>query len=475
MSDTKLIKQAEIKTKLQPHQQEALKRALTGDVILAHSLGSGKTLTSIAIADALNKPTTVFTPASLVANYLKEIKKHKKGGPPIDVISLPTAVLRDYKVPEGNTVILDEAHTFRNPDTRKYQYMKEQLADAGRVVALTGTPAYNNLSDWGPLANLVARKKLVPDNFTEFKKRYIREIIKNPSWWQRLWYNAQPSVTEKLKNAEELHEKLAPYVHMYDAEVEKPKRIDETITVDMTKDQEELYNYVVGSLPPSLRWKLKMNLAPSKQEAKFLNAFLTGARQVSNTPEEYQLNANPGKKIRVAAKNLIKMYKNDPGFRALVYSNYIGSGLSSYGRMLTRAGIPYAKFTGNLTPEKKKKVVEDYNAGKVPVILGSGSASEGLDLKNTKLIQLLDPHFNNSRLEQVIGRGIRYKSHDSLPPDKRKVLVQHYLSTLPSETDWLGRPKPNASVDQYLTSRSEEKDQLIKEFKEALKGWQAAK
>ena len=463
-------KQAAIKTKLQPHQEDALKRALTGDIILAHSLGSGKTLTSIAIADALNKPTTVLTPASLVANYIKEIRKHKKGGPPIEVLSLPTAVLRNYQIPEGNTVILDEAHSFRNPDTRRYKYMRDQLRNAGRIVALTGTPAYNNLSDWGPLVNLVARKKLLPDSFSEFKKRYIREEVTKPSFWDWLWHNAQPSVVEKLKNADDLHDRVAPYVHMYDAEVEKPKREDETITVDMNKDQEELYKYVVGNLPPSLRWKLKMNLAPSKQEAKVLNAFLTGARQVSNTPEEYTLNSSPGKKIRVAARNLIRMHKNDPGFRALVYSNYIGSGLSSYGRMLTRAGIPYAKFTGDMSPERKKKVVEDYNSGKVPVILGSGSASEGLDLKNTRLIQLLDPHFNNSRLEQVVGRGIRYKSHDSLPPEKRKVIVQHYLSTLPSEHDWLGRPKPNASVDQYLTSRSAEKDELIRAFKDALKG-----
>lgn len=61
-----MYKLAEIITQLQPHQQAALNKALVKNLILAHSTGSGKTLTSIAIADKLGKPTTVLTPASLV-------------------------------------------------------------------------------------------------------------------------------------------------------------------------------------------------------------------------------------------------------------------------------------------------------------------------------------------------------------------------------------------------------------------------
>lgn len=84
-------------------------------------------------------------------------------------------------------------------------------------------------------------------------------------------------------------------------------------------------------------------------------------------------------------------------------------------------------------------------------------------MKGTKLIQLLDPHFNEARLDQVIGRGVRYKSHAHLPESERKVTVQRYYSTLPDDRSWLGKlfTSPTTSVDQYLAARAQEKQQLM--------------
>lgn len=99
-------KSAEIKTTLLPHQQRALQRAMKGNLLLAHSVGAGKTLTSIAIADKLGRPTVVITPASLVENYKKELTKHlRKGtGTRFTVLSLPKDSYRGYagdKEPTG--------------------------------------------------------------------------------------------------------------------------------------------------------------------------------------------------------------------------------------------------------------------------------------------------------------------------------------------------------------------------------------
>lgn len=93
----------------------------------------------------------------------------------MEVLSLPTAVSRQYQIPKGNTVIIDEAHSLRNEGTARQQYVKEQLRNAARVIALTGTPAYNDIADWSQLVNLVARKKAVPSDRAEFRKRYIKE------------------------------------------------------------------------------------------------------------------------------------------------------------------------------------------------------------------------------------------------------------------------------------------------------------
>lgn len=463
-------KVATIATKLQPHQERAIKRALLNDIIFAHSTGSGKTLTAIAAADRIGKPVTVFTPASLTDNFKKELLKHKQRGPKFSVHSLPTAASRGIKVPAGNTVIIDEAHTLRNVGTQRSQYLREQLAKAGRVIALTGTPAYNNITDWLPLVNTVARKRIIPEDPKLFNQEYLSEEQIQPGLVDRYIRGIKPSTVTRLKNSEQLRALLSPYVDVFDADIEKPKRIDETIHVPMSDHQERVYDAVNNKLPFYVRYKVLNNLPPSKAEARDFNAFLTGVRQVSNSTEGYDTKSGePGPKIRVAVENLKRTLRANPKARALVYSNFIESGLGSYAKLLDRDRIPYAMFHGGLTSKQKRDIVDRYNAGKLPVILGSGSASEGLDLKNTRLIQILEPHFNDAKINQVIGRGIRYKSHAQLPESERNVTVQRYMSDKPQHTGFLWfKPERQLAVDEYLSNRAREKQTLIDDFKHVL-------
>ena len=465
-------KEAAITTPLQPHQKRAVRRALKGNLLLAHSMGSGKTLTAIALADQMGKPATVLTPASLVENFRKEIAAHKKGGPPIEVLSLPTAASRGYQIPEGNTLIIDEAHALRTPGTLRTKYVAEQARRAGRILALTGTPAYNQVINWAPLVNTLSPDKpIIPETQAEFAARYLRERKVPVGLVRRLLGHRPGSVTE-LRPGGRLARDLGKYVDVFDVDREKPERVEKYITVPMDRSQADIYKAVEGSIPARLRYKLRRNLPPSKAEARSLNAFYSGVRQVANTPAPFSVaDQEPGAKLRRAADSLIARYREDPSTRALVYSNYLDAGVRPYSRLLDQAGVPYRIFDGSLGPKEKKEIVDQYNKGKLPVILGTGSASEGLDLKGTRLIQLLEPHFNNARLEQVIGRGIRYRSHSHLPPSQRQVIVERYLSGMPERRGLLARlfkRRTAATVDQYLRSRSEEKDALERAVKASL-------
>jgi superfamily II DNA or RNA helicase len=470
-------KQADILTKLQPHQQKAVERALKNNLILAHSTGSGKTLTSIAIADKLGLPTTVLTPAPLVENFNKELLKHKKGGPKVNVVSLPTAVARGYDIPKGNTLIIDEAHSLRNAGTQRQKYIQEQAKRAARILLLTGTPAYNNLTDWAPLVNIAAGEDIVPSTPSAFEDRYVQEHKIDPGVIAR-WQGVKAGVVKKLKNKAELKKRLSKYVDVFDADIEKPKRIDETIKVELSPEQLRMYKAIQGKVPYAIIYKMRNNLPPSKAEASQLNAFLTGVRQVSNSMSEYDTTIKgedlerTSPKLRKAVEYLAEQYKKNKDFRGFVYSNYIGSGVNPVSEMLKNRGVPHNLFTGAIGHKDRKRIVEEYNSGRVPVIIGSGSASEGLDLKGTSVIQLLEPHFNQARLDQVIGRGIRYKSHEHLSPEKRKVLVQRYLATLPDDRGILGKllgEKRPSSVDEYLNRLSEDKQELIDEAKSVFK------
>ena len=86
------------------------------------------------------------------------------------------------------------------------------------------------------------------------------------------------------------------------------------------------------------------------------------------------------------------------------------------------------------------------------------------------MIQILEPHWNQEKIRQVEGRGIRYKSHDHLPEEKQVVKVQRYLATLPERGAWEKTKlrKPGTGADEYLTTLGNQKQSLIDKFKSLL-------
>ena len=67
------------------------------------------------------------------------------------------------------------------------------------------------------------------------------------------------------------------------------------------------------------------------------------------------------------------------------------------------------------------------------VLLISKSGSEGLDLKGTNYIIIMEPQWNENSIEQIIGRGVRYKSHEGLPKSKQLVTVYKLYAIKPQE------------------------------------------
>jgi hypothetical protein len=87
----------------------------------------------------------------------------------------------------------------------------------------------------------------------------------------------------------------------------------------------------------------------------------------------------------------------------------------------------------------------------VKVFLGTETAAEGLNLFGYREVHILEPHFNFSLIEQVIGRTIRNESHISLPHMKRNVGIYLYAST----------NKNDETIDLYKYRISEHKARQI--------------
>lgn len=467
-----LEKIARIKTELKPHQARVVQRMLEEGrpgIVVAHGLGSGKTLTSIAAQDALGLPSTVLVPASLRTNYQKELDKHVVGASPEAALTSLQRVALRGDVPVSPLAIVDEAHRAREIDTKTYKALETSLKPAQKRMLMTASPFYNRPSDIAPLINLAANDQIINASEKAFNERYVRERTVKPGFINRL-RGIKPGVVQELnpKARGELQQVFRRWVDYHPNSTEGFPEVErEVVKVPMSKTQLKLYDAVLGDAPPWVKHKMLAGLPPSKSESKDLNAFMTAVRQVSLSTRAHAPDKPAEEpKVEAAFQNMKKGLEGNPRFKGVVYSNYLETGLEPYKERLQKAGIPFGEFTGAMKKKERDQLVQDYNAGKKRVLLISSAGGEGLDLKGTRMMQILEPHWNAEKLKQVEGRGIRYKSHAGLPSAEQKVTVQNYISTRPRAglLETLRLKKPGGGLDEYLTMLSGQKQQLIDQF-----------
>jgi len=74
----------------------------------------------------------------------------------------------------------------------------------------------------------------------------------------------------------------------------------------------------------------------------------------------------------------------------------------------------------------------------IRIIIGSKLVQESLDLKRIRQIHIMNYQENFSRIEQIIGRGLRYGSHADLPIQERETLIYKYVASLPQKESLSG-------------------------------------
>lgn len=475
-----LRKHAEVRSELEPHQQRVVDRIQQDDqpgLVVAHGVGTGKTLSSIAAADALGMPAHAVVPSALQGNYAKEIDKHlTPGSARPEVHSLATVGRRGGAAAfnaahpdlEGGTLVVDEAHRLRNPRSVGYGQVRELGEHAAKRLYLSASPVYNHPVDIAPLVNLAAGDKVLPDTQAAFARDYMHTRKVDPGLFAGL-AGVQAGEVDELdpRKTKELSATLRKWVDYHQNPTNNadfPTRTDETVDVPVSDAQRKVYDTLLGDAPWWVRYKVRRGLPPSKQEAADLNAFSSGARQSLLSPHVFSQGMDATEnatKQRVAVDRLQAAIAANKRHKAVVYSPYLQAGLDPYAKLLDERHIPYGRFTGDVPHEVRDKAVRDYNEGRLRALLVSDAGSEGLDLKGTRAIQVLAPAWNQERLNQIIGRGIRYKSHADLPENERSVAVENYRSVLPkSFMQRMFRMNPDTSVDQYMDQVTSGKERL---------------
>ena len=86
-----------------------------------------------------------------------------------------------------------------------------------------------------------------------------------------------------------------------------------------------------------------------------------------------------------------------------------------------------------MTAQLREMAPNNFMGEIVKIMMITSSGAEGINLKNTRFVHIVEPYWHMVRLEQVIGRARRICSHQDLEESLRTVKVFLYLSTFSEE------------------------------------------
>lgn len=433
--------------KLNPHQIPPIKYIRNAyGLVLFHSPGSGKTITSLEMARQFaSHQVLIITTKSSVKAFQDDMAKIG-WNTPVEFHTYKkfiSAYESNIHICENKIVIIDEAHRLRN-ESKDMLLIMSAVASAHRLILLTATPVINYPSDISPLINMVKKQEVLPSAKNLFDFYYLSDE------------------QDELTNTQMLENKIACGISYYENVNQSsfPEVIVSTMRIEMDPNQILEYKKYVGQIileksivnvDTDVRLTdLEVNYRLLDKKKK--NSFLSATRQLSNSVDKF----NPSSKVR---KLITTLLSNQ--FPALVYSNYLDHGVFPVIKELEAQGISHSLISGSTSESKLGRIINEYNSGKIQVLLITSAGSESLDLKCTRQVHIMEPHWNDAKIRQVIGRAARFESHSSLPVESRKVLVFKWIGIFPPYINY-------KTADEYLQDLSTKKDQMFQELKKIL-------
>jgi len=483
-------------------------------ILLYHRIGAGKTCAGIQIAEKWKDYRKIIfvAPASLIGNFYKELRSSCTGNIYITseerkllALESPSStkyneiidtvnqrIHEHYEIYsyhkftdlviskkinlKNKLLIIDEVHNVISESGTFYTIFKKAIdnaPDSFRIVIMTATPIYDKPAELGLTINLLKPNKEFPDP-DEFNKMFLdREITED-------------GIIYKLKNEELLSKMLQGYVSYYEGAPAFvfPRTKIKYVKCKMNKFQSDAYKSFVDQEKQGL-------FLQSTDILKLPNSFMLGGRFISNVAypnrkfnekgsssfEGNYLNLDKLDKFSIKFYKIFKKVERCSG-PVFFYSNFKEhGGIEDFKKVLEHHGYSdflehdkgkkrYAIWSGDENTKEKDLIrdvmnsKENSDGSKIKIILGSPAIKEGVTLLRIRQVHILEPYWNMSRLEQVIGRAVRFCSHKDLPKDERHVDIYIYLSIISSK---------DISIDQQILSLALRKKMLVEQFETVLK------
>ncbi len=402
-------------------------------IVVQYGTGTGKTRVAINIGSLFLETgmvdnVVIVAPKAVTSNFEKEIRVCKN-------ISKTQSLPKNYHIYSYDRfathhsdkslasalLIVDEAHNLRNIGTARAKSIHKAISESKRTVLLSATPFINNPSDisWAMRLlqaddsgkNFPVTKEAFEQLYDHAPEKYVRNI-KN----YIAVYHDDPHTTTKPKTT--FHEKRVPLNREQAEAIEKVRNTSKFSIKQLDAILKQLQNIEPDQLGD------RSSTIANKNWSR-INAFLGKVRQISNSVNLKNLCAPK-------VKELVKVVRKGPK-PALIYSQFKKFGIYLVKDCLIEKGVDASKigiYTGELTLSQRKKLITKYNDGLFDYLLITGSGSEGVDLKGTRQIHVLEPFWNPARIEQVFGRGDRLESHVHLPANERHVDLYMWLGVV---------------------------------------------
>jgi superfamily II DNA or RNA helicase len=452
---------------LLPFQVDAMRRVCASieifrGALLADAVGLGKTYVALAVA-ARFRNTVVAVPAALVSQWKRV---GSRLGVAITTIT-HEALSRGASLPKTDLIIIDEAHRFRNPNTRRYEHLCRGLARS-RLLLLTATPVVNRASDLAHLLRL-----FVSDNsFSLFGMASIDDALSNRDYKRFARAASAAVVARSAKSIESLTDALP---HVRDGAVIRASSIDRSAlnTLLALVDSLQFPNSVASHDYALLRLHLLHRLASSTAAfrdtvrrhltyvERALSALERGetlsrstARRIFSTEDELlfalgdlfeaasertihpaALRSEQGRLVQllsVLAKTngsspkseaLAQILKNRNGRKTIVFTTAVATaldlarGLGWKEIAVVGAGVSWIASgqisvdeTLSLFAPKARDRTEPHRAMRVSTLIATDLASEGLNLQDADAVVHYDLPWTPLKLEQRVGRIARLGS-----------------------------------------------------------------
>ena len=461
-------------------------------LLVYHYLGTGKTFLSLGLAERHQaKNVVILVPHFLVSHWQKNIdvyavqNRHRYK---IVTHENPEALISSDLT--NSILIIDESHRLINKlssanysDAELYSKLYLNLRNAYKILSLTGTPIHGDIIDAAYQINLVSGKDLLPFNSTQFRKDFslvsqgkamIRgHIVESQQFPFFLSYagislaplmpqnfgllasvamlpvpylirNYWPIDQYSLRHfdAYKLREYCAKYITYYDFRDKKttdyPNKTIYYKDLGYSEYQISLLMRFADSLltTPEIMILHKDDFRCPDAEYISLNSSriqedmkkrIGNAREIGNLI----FKDDNGKPIFPEKfKKILDTIKSSKG-PVVLYSHFYHNGLFSFKRYLDFAGYngQYALLEPSLPHYEYESIISKYNNGQIKILMLHPDITEGISLKGTAQLHILEPSVNKSAQDQIIGRVVRYKSHTHLPANERNVSIYIWKQT----------------------------------------------